>query len=223
VGTRIETIAEVEAIHRQLATDVAGKIGGKFAEDLLADVFRALNPYSLDYAAAAARAIEDFIETGRIESLNPIAVLIAGEIVQARNLMWGRASEIPAAVIEALPAELRARAKVCRILPLSEVPGNTSLPKVAIAHLNRATAVCLVDLIVFQKVPGTATDQDLHYWCHELHHAQQYAGWGVAEFAARYVKHEMGSGLNPIEEDADLYACHFFPRATPHYIKACPV
>lgn len=221
-ASAVDVVAEVDSTARAVVAKVAAKVGGETAGDIVSDVLRGLQPYPPDYASAALRALDTFLETGRIESLNPVAIIIAGEITNARNLLWDAGRPIPAEVIAAMPEELRARAGVCRHLKLSEVSGNTTLPKIAIQHLNNASAVCLVDLIVFKSIPGHSGDQDLHYWAHELHHAQQYAAWGIQEFATRYVKNELGTGLNPIEEDADLYACNFFPNAAPGYIKVCP-
>lgn len=217
-----DVAADIDACTKAILTKAAASVGGEKAEDILADVLRAAQPYPPEYASASLKLLEQYLETGQLESLNPVAMFIAGEITNSRNLLWGRGRPIPIEVIGALPEELRPRAGVCRYLKLSEVPGNTTIPTIAIKHLQKATAVCLVDLIVFQEVPGFTGAEDLFYWCHELHHAQQYAGWGIHEFVARYVKHELASGLNPIEEDADLYACNFFPEAQPAYIKSCP-
>ncbi|HYH97810.1 hypothetical protein [Hyalangium sp.] len=215
--------AEVNAISSEIQIELARRAGGGAAADILADVQRVSQPFPPEYAAAALRTLNLFLQTGRIVDLNPVALIVAAEIAIARNRLWESARPLPDHVLAALPEELRGRAGVCRHMTASDIPGRTSLPRIAINHLKRASAVCLYDLIVFKQIPSSTNDGDLHYWCHELHHAQQYAGWGIQEFASRYVANEFKGGLNPIEEDADLYACNFFPKANPHYIGQCPL
>lgn len=218
-----DVAAQVSATGEALAGRLASRIGGPKAEDFVADVMRLLQPYPLADVAAALRGIQLFIETGNLDALNPLAIVVAGEIAHARNTLWDKAREIPAEVINSLPEELQRRGRVCRYMEAGAVPGNTKLPKIAIDHLGKADAICLIDLIVFRTVPGAATDDDKFYWSHELYHAQQYADWGLEKFAAKYVAEELGGGLNEIEEDADRYACHFFPSAHPRYIGVCPI
>lgn len=215
--------ATVSGAGESLATRLASKIGGEQAADWTADIMRILQPFPVADAAAALRGVQLFIDTGTIDALNPLAIAVAGEIAHARNSLWDQARGIPAAVLAALPEELKRRGAVCRYMEASAVPGNTKLPKLAINHLERADAICLIDLIVFRQVPGAATDEDKFYWSHELYHAQQYAGWGLQKFATKYVAEELAGGLNDIEESADRYACHFFPGAHPRYIDSCPL
>ncbi|HYI46901.1 MAG TPA: hypothetical protein VEX35_00400 [Allosphingosinicella sp.] len=223
-ATTAELTAKISATGEAIVTGLAGKIGGESAKDVLSDTLRVLQPYPIETLAAAIRGLQLFIETGRLDALNPLAIAVAAEVANARNLLWDSGKAVPADVVAALPEELRGRASICRYIELAAVPGNTKLPKIAIDHLRKATAVCLVDLIVFKAVPGSASDGDRFYWSHELYHAQQYADWGLQKFVTKYVAQEMdGDSGNEIEEDADVYACNFFPNAQPHYITACPV
>ncbi len=218
-----ELVSTLKSISDSVLTRLSTSLGGETAGDIVNDILRLTSPLPPAQAAAVLRGVQLFIETGNIDSLNPIAILIAGEIVKARNEMWSRAANIPADVIEALPEELRARAGLCRFAVVSAIEGNSSLPKIAIDHFGKAAAVCLVDLIIFKAVPPVTDDNGRHYWSHELYHAQQYADWGVQKFVMKYVANEMKGGLNPIEEHADKYGCLFFPNAQPRYIHVCPV
>ena len=62
-----------------------------------------------------------------------------------------------------------------------------------LAHLieqgGGAAAVTLVDVIVFN---GPSEAQDPALWAHELHHVDQYAGWGVHSFAVQYARNWQG-------------------------------
>lgn len=219
----VDFAAEVDGAFVNLTARLTDRIGGETAADILADLRRVLQPVPIEQASAILKGVQLFIETGNIDALNPLAILIAAELVSARNQLWAGAAPIPDNVKAVLPAELIGRAGACRYVDIDAVSGNTSLPKIAIDHLKRAKAVCLVDLIVFQVVPGVDSQDDKHYWSHEIYHAQQYAHWGTQKFVTKYVANEMAGGLNPIEEDADVYACSFFPGASPAYIGTCPV
>lgn len=57
------------------------------------------------------------------------------------------------------------------------------LPQTVALGCAGASAVTLVDVVVFQN-PQMANNAVL--WAHELHHVQQYADWGLPEFARSY-------------------------------------
>lgn len=52
-------------------------------------------------------------------------------------------------------------------------------------RIGTAEAVTLIDVIVFK---GPSEAQDLSIWAHEMHHVQQFAEWGVRNFAIRYMR-----------------------------------
>jgi hypothetical protein len=63
---------------------------------------------------------------------------------------------------------------------------------------NRDTqAITLLNAIVFRDTSGV---DDIALWAHELHHVQQYADWGVLEFAKRWVDNSSVNG--PVEGPA---------------------
>jgi hypothetical protein len=101
-------------------------------------------------------------------------------------------------------------------MALSEVPGNFSLPALALEHQN-PTAITLVDVIVFERIPGNQAHDDLHYWSHELFHVQQYRRYGVADFTRRYLSESLKDD-NALELAADEYACGFYPCGAAAYL-----
>lgn len=48
-----------------------------------------------------------------------------------------------------------------------------------------ASAITLDELVVFADQSGA---EDLALWVHELYHVEQFAGWGVRDFAIKYVR-----------------------------------
>lgn len=226
----LEAAAIFESLIADTTSDVINGILGQGAEDLADDVVRLLRPLDPNLGVAGARAIEAFIETGRLELLNPVAVLLAAEIQRCRNALWGEAELVSEEVKAAMPERVRVLADSVRVIKLDHVPGALNLPKFAIRHLNRASAVTLIDVIVFEQIPGADTDSQKHYWAHELHHVHQYAEKGLIKFCTEYIGEEL-SPFDPVtsppgnalEIEADYFACRYFPQAQPRYIDRCPV
>lgn len=48
------------------------------------------------------------------------------------------------------------------------------------------SAVTLVDVVIFRHAADA--EDNLVLWAHELTHVEQYQQWGVAQFAARYIR-----------------------------------
>lgn len=48
------------------------------------------------------------------------------------------------------------------------------------------SAVTLVDVVIFRHAADA--EDNLVLWAHELTHVEQYQAWGVAQFAARYIR-----------------------------------
>lgn len=219
-------VLDAAATAHQIVGDLRARLApviGDELDGLLEDLMRLTVPLPPETAAAAARAVQRFVETGTFSLLDPLAILIAGEIVRERNAYWNKAHPIASEVIAALPEEYRQRAGVCRTINRDDIPGNANFPTIAIKHLKRASAVCLVDLIVLGEHPDPNTDDGKHFWAHELTHADQYAAMGVVGFYREYLADLFSrKDLVDLERDADLAACAYFPQAHPRYIKVCP-
>lgn len=226
----MSAVANLDAMVQDVEQRVATKVLGKNAGNIVADINRIMRPLDPNMAVAAANAVEQFILTGKIELLNPIAIALAGEIQRCRNVMYKKARRVPADVKAAMPAAIRPLIDAVRVVDSSEMPGNLNLPDFALDHLKRATAITLIDVIVFKDIPSARTDNTKHLWCHEFHHVRQYAEKGLEKFCAEYIAEEL-SGFEPynsppgnaLEIEADYFACRYFPKATPSYIDRCPV
>ena len=112
----------------------------------------------------------------------------------------------------------------------NDIPGNVTLPHFAIDHGNHAGAITLKNLIIFDRLPGSVGDDDLHFWAHELFHTGQYHFLGTETFTKRYLANELGFRPvgaigNPLEVDADMFACRYYPNGTANYLPggACPI
>jgi len=66
-----------------------------------------------------------------------------------------------------------------------------------------ASAITLVDVIMFRN--EDEAQNNAHLWAHELSHAQQYAAWGVLDFAKRYVR-DFRSVENEAENNAQRFS-----------------
>ena len=228
-ATAAEAVAGIDQLSQNVQQKIAAEVLGPGAADVVADINRIARPWDANLAVAAARAVEQFILTGKFELLNPLAIALAAEIQRCRNALLEQATPVPPAVKAEMPAALQPLIDGVRVIDTSSVPGEINLPSIAISHLRRATAVTLIDVIVFQDIPGVRTDNNRHLWCHEFHHVAQFAQKGVQKFCAEYIGEEL-SGFEPyetppgnaLEVEADYFACRYFPGATPSYIDQCP-
>ena len=219
-------IAGLEAKLEAAKLALVGRLGGDGGQDWFEDLQKILKPATAETAAAGFGAVEEFLRTGNIEALNPMVPYFAAEVRRVRDTYWDRAHSIPAAVVAAMPGDTSADATRARTINVAETHGELNLPRFAIQHLDRASALAAIDLIFFKEEPGGENVDDLHYWCHEIWHVHQYAEWGVEGFVRRYIAQLLKSsdpGANEVEVAADLFACKHFFIAHPHYIGVCPI
>jgi hypothetical protein len=220
-------LSNVEQRVKDVIGDATERLGGEGARALVEDIMRVARPLTYSHAEAVVESVEEFLKTGNLEALNPLATLVAGEMRMVRDTYWDRAHPIDGAVRAAMPAELQVATEKARFISMVEVQAELPIPTFAINHLNRASAIVAIDLIFFKDVPDAETQEGGHYWAHELWHVMQYNEWGVDGFVRRYLGNEFGfrgkgSQANAIEEDADRLACRFFRIPNPRYIGVCP-
>ncbi len=205
---------------------LAGQVAGKPAEQLFWEIDATLPSADPRTAETLVEALKKWIETGDTKYLEPTVIYVATQIKNARESSWKDASPLPADVITKLPESLRDEARAARWILSSEAP-RLSLPAFAIDHRKKAKAMVTIDLIFFEKLPGSEFVEDLHLWAHELVHVRQFAEHGVEQFVRWYLDDELGfqpaGSINELEREADLVACRYFPVSDPAYIKACPV
>jgi hypothetical protein len=220
-------LSKVEQRVKDAIGDASERLGGEGARALVEDIVRVAKPLTYSHFEAMVESVEEFLKTGNLEALNPLATLVAGEMRMARDAYWDRARPIDGAVRALMPAELQVAIDKARFISMAEVQAELPIPTFAINHLKRASAMVAIDLIFFKNVPDAETEEGRHYWAHELWHVMQYSKWGVDEFVRRYLGNEFGfrgkgSQANAIEEEADRVACRFFRISNPRYIRACP-
>ena len=221
-----EAAGVIQTVTKDLGVQLVANIGGQKAGDVLADFDRVIQPFPPEDQAATLRGIQDFIKTGDLNSLNPISILTAGEISDARNNLVSHSKPIEEAVINVMPDAVRAVARNCMYLAISDVPGDLNLPKFAIDHLNQAQAITLIDVIVFKSIPDIGTLDGRYVWAHELWHAHQYQLWGVQAFSQKYIVEQIGfhsSGwkVNAVEVEAIAFGCRNFFVNDPGYGVSC--
>lgn len=230
-GVPVAAADAVAAMHdaaQSIATSIVEGALGHHAADLLNDTLKLIEPLGPDAVAAVAGSLQEFIKTGDVNALNPVAILAAAEIAAARNQLYPRATPIPDAVRTALPAEVIRGCDHVRVIEKVMVPGDLNLPKMAISHFNKVPAITLIDVIIFEAIPSAANDHDLGVWTHELCHVHQYANKGVIKFAKEYIAAQTGFHpqdwvANALEVEADMYQCTYYPDSDPAYIGVCPV
>ncbi len=226
-----EASAEFDREFQSLSVRVAAKVGGAKAKDIMADLNHAARELA-DPAlgVAALRSVDQFVATGDLEYLNPINIYALREIESTWAVLYEDAHAIPTAVLNALHVDVKRLTTGVRWMLENDIPGNLTLPHFAIDHGNHAGAITLKNLIVFDRLPGSTGDDDLHLWAHELFHTGQYESLGVEAFTRRYLANELGfrpvgSTENPLEVEADLFACRYYPNGTANYLpgQACPI
>ena len=122
-------------------------------------------------------------------------------IVQSRNTAINGAMPIPPQIRQALTGYAsadsmnRARYKI-------QDNGALNLARLTFQlNMGHPTAITLIDVIVFRG-PTEANDPAL--WAHELVHVDQYASWGVRDFAISYARNS-GSVEAPAYERGNSY------------------
>lgn len=227
-GGVVDVIGALKSLQDTVVQKTASGLLGPEAARLIADIQRVATPVDENTGAAIYHGVERFIATGDINALEPATLLMAAEITRCHNLLWNLASDIPSDVVGALPTEAQKKAAGVRVLTSADVPGSLNAPSIAIDHLHKANAMTIVDIIVFDVIPGHSAVNDLFLWAHELHHVAQYRSKGIAGFCSDYMSEEMGfhaagRSLNALEAEADDSACRLYPGGNPHYLASCPV
>jgi uncharacterized protein DUF4157 len=218
------SVADAASRIDQMEADLVKQVGGDGARNLFLDVRRVVKPMDEQAAAKLLDSVQQFVNTLDVSFLDPLVGLVAAEMQRTRENFWDEATAIPEDVINLMPSDLAELARASRYASVADV-NKLSLPAFAIEHFDLATAITLIDLIFFQEVPGSETDEDRHTWAHELTHVRQYRTMGLLAFAKEYThegtKAKITGGLNPLEAEADRYACKYFPIEHPHYIGSC--
>lgn len=136
-----------------------------------------------------------------IESLAPV---LASWIEAERDAAKAQGVEpIPAAIRAALEGYVPK--PVLDRVRWRQGASELSLPQNMI-RFGHASAVTLDDVIVFE--PGTAALEDPRFWAHELKHVMQFEEWGIAGFAARYLRNSQA-----VESEANEYRWQFMKQA----------
>lgn len=215
-------VANVHSKLTALEAEVLRVVGGQKTKSLFLDIRRIMaGPTGPQEAANYVAAVDQFVQTGDLSYLDPIIAAFAAEIKQVRENYWAQASAIPREVVAAMPTEVRGVADQGRWILVEDV-NSISAPSIAIDHLDKALGFVALDLLIVKRRVGAGTISERHFWAHELFHMKQYQTMGLVPFAKRYWHHSIsGSGVNPIEEEADRFACAHFP-SQPAYISKCP-
>ena len=93
-----------------------------------------------------------------------------------------------------LPMPASIREKLLRVYPFSLLEGvryrvhdgDPLSVQGASFRFGDANAVTLIDTVIFSS--ATNAEQSAVIWAHEIKHVEQYRRWGLADFAARYVR-----------------------------------
>lgn len=81
---------------------------------------------------------------------------------------------------------------------------NGIAPKLSLS--TQASAITLMNVIVFKKSTGTASPESISIWAHELFHVRQYERLGLLNFAKTLTVYGYKNKKSPIE--APAYAFH---------------
>lgn len=222
-----DAASTLDSLRNNLLVQIAGQVGQEKAADFIADWNRVLAPFPPEDRVAILKGVQLFIQTGNLDALSPLSILVAGEIADARNALVGKGTPIEDAVIAAMPEAVKSIGRKCASLTRREVPGALNLPQFAIKHLQLAQAITLIDVIIFEVVPSATTQGGKHIWAHELWHAHQYDEWGLQKFATKYVAEQTGfhsankTGVNAVEVEAIAFACRNFLVQNPGYGISC--
>ena len=138
------------------------------------------------------------------------AAALAAAIRAARKQHYPKSRPLPAHVIailsKTMPLAALKRARYTQgdlSISLPNVVNNAQRMFAAHDH-----AVVVDDVIVFSKIPGATTMDELQWWAHEAHHVYQFKVWGIDKFAANYINNRQR-----IERRAQQVAA----RAVAHY------
>ncbi|MCL6684099.1 DUF4157 domain-containing protein [Sphingomonas alba] len=225
-----DAVASLETIEHTMEERAGGRLLGSEAEGALADIHSISDALGPGVSAAYLTAVAQFIRTGNFRDLDPTVAIVAAQIARERDRLWSRGRPLTEAEFNLIPNN-KARSNAflgVRVLSRRQVPGELSIPKLAFAHFETTTAICLIDVIVFNgPIPGTNEVNDKHKWAHELQHVLQYQRLGLIRFVREWLAGALGPrseatcGTSYIEIDADIWACSIYPDAEPAYIPYC--
>jgi hypothetical protein len=142
-------------------------------------------------------------------ALNPamidtLAPLLADWIVRSRDMAVAQGvAEIPEEIRSALAGYVP-DATLRRVRWRTGGAGEMSLQQQVFAY-GHVPAITLDYVVVFADEAAALGDPKL--WAHELKHVLQFAEWGVAGFAARYLR-----DYEAVEKDAADYRWEFMKR-----------
>ena len=143
-----DAASTLDSLRNNLLVQIAGQVGQEKAADFIADWNRVLAPFPPEDRVAILKGVQLFIQTGNLDALSPLSILVAGEIADARNALVGKGTPIEDAVIAAMPEAVKSIGRKCASLTRREVPGALNLPQFAIKHLQLAQAITLIDVII---------------------------------------------------------------------------
>lgn len=226
-----DVVREVGRVKDQAYSELSRgvrKAFGPEAQKILDDIY-ALVPVDENVVVNIFDDAVKFSRTGDVDYLNPVYSIAASHVQKTRNTVWDKAKPIPQEVLQSqefssLPPEIRSQFSSARFIDAGDIP-ELSLPSFAIEKHRHAKAQVMDDLIVFDEVPNFGETQGKFLWMHELYHVHQYAEMGVNEFTRRYLGNEMGasaagtSAENPMELEADIFACRFAKGAYAGYLQ----
>ena len=179
----------------QQATQAAGNIAGKPGEFVI-DLGTFMQQYSNNLALSGAQ-----VSNNILNGQNPFQIVgapLAASIHAARDRFINSSSPIPADVKQALAPYFdqntldRARYAIGSV----EIALPNLISQGRKLFGDGDWAVTVDDIMVFPRDPGSY-QQSCQWWAHELTHVQQYAKWGVEQFAYNYVK-----GYHSVEDEA---------------------
>ena len=205
------------------------KIGGSGLQKAFDDVASLTRIVDDKLVVSILSGAQAFVNDGNPKHLDPIVAVGVSRIASSRAELRRKASPVPLEVLNLLPEDIRESVSSARFIEKRRVP------ELSQAHmgLSDATAIVMDDVIIFRdgQVPNVETPDGRRLWAHELFHVHQYKEAGLRGFTARYLGNELGfhsrradgrPAVNPIEEEADLFACKIAPGGTPTYIERCP-
>ncbi len=220
IGSKIKDTILAEA-NRAL-----GKISGENAQEAFNNLIGVVLLVDEKFLISTLDGIIAFADSGDLDDLNPLYALAAGEIKKSRAQLWPLADEIPEDVLDKMPDELHEILRKSRMIK-GDKTMKLSFPKFS---MDAGTpAIVIDDIIIFKEIPGSEETEDLHLWAHEAYHLLQYKALGVEEFMRTYLALQMaptssgGDTINPMEKEADLFACKHFWVEDPAYLETCPI
>lgn len=198
LGSIARTTRTVSAELTRPVSEAVAQVGGKYGT------------IAYEIVTASERLQREFLFTGAEvagatlrgqDPLVSLAMPLAAAVRDARAQFDSQATPLPSELVELLapviPRVLLHRARYAQGDLKIALPNIINRGQVMFGDAS-GHAVTIDDIIVFSKVPGFDSEDDIVWWAHEIHHVHQYSTWGVDQFAFNYLKH---SGR--VEAEAD--------------------